>query len=117
MRAEITEGKITYLDFKASGKMPHETVVKYNVEGTYSDGTVLDVYHNDGADVQYLGTITVIDGTADINVEKCSGYVLVATEGGNGDGGLGDNTMLIVGAVVVVIVVAAAGVFLMRRNA
>ena len=115
----VGNGKSMYLNFSSSGQTPGMTTVKYNVSGTYEDGTELSVYfvHEDEEGniigVELIETAIVSNGMVVFNVDHCSGYVLSML---SIDPDKQDLFLYVVIVVVAIVLIAAIAVLLSRRK-
>ncbi len=110
------EGKeAIYLDFSASGTMPSNTVVSYNVEGTFKDGTILGIYYDNGKELVHTATVEVKNGIADIPLYHCSSYVLMGESYGDNDDG-GNMTLIIAGIIALLVIIVAAVIIIKKRG-
>ncbi|MEA4977605.1 MAG: MBG domain-containing protein [Methanomassiliicoccaceae archaeon] len=106
------------LNFAASGVLPIDATVTYNVGDIYADGTKLSVffYDEDADQLKEKQTVTVTNGSVTFGLTHCSKYVMAeAVYEGPADG----NTMLyIVTALIVIAIVDILAVygFFVRRS-
>lgn len=107
--------KVTYLDFNASGKMPDKTLVSYNVSGSYDSESPVDIYHDGGNGLEYMGQSAIVDGHVVLDIESCSGYVLVGNAAPGGGAGPGMD-IGIIAAIVGVCIVGVVAVLLIKRR-
>lgn len=115
-------GEPMRISFDASGVMPGKTTVNYNVEGSFADGTKIQIMHvvqnEDGEAVglEPVGTSAVCNGSVSFELAHCSDYVLLAIPSpAQDDSG---SVLLYAGlAIVAVIAIIAVAAVLHRRHA